>query len=91
MELCVSLERETSTKSVCVAVFIQRKNFLINLLHINVYVNLFSLFRKKKDLEKFKLTLFCPKSDKYLISPSSITHESNIKIERLKEMTANCT
>ena len=34
MELCVSLERETSTKSVCVAVFIQRKNFLINLLHI---------------------------------------------------------
>ena len=92
MELCVSLERETSTKSVCVAVFIQRKNFLINLLHINVYVNLFSLFRKKKkDLEKFKLTLFCPKSNKYLISPSSITHESNIKIERLKEMTANCT
>ena len=91
MELCVSLERETSTKSVCVAVFIQRKNFLINLLHINVYVNLFSLFRKKKDLEKFKLTLFYPKSDKYLISPSSITHESNIKIERLKEMTANCT
>ena len=72
------------------AVFIQRKNFLINLLHINVYVNLFSLFRKKKkDLEKFKLTLFRPKSDKYLISPSSITHESNIKIERLKEMTAN--
>ena len=52
MELCVSLERETSTKSVCVAVFIQRKNFLINLLHINVYVNLFSLFRKKKRLRK---------------------------------------
>ena len=47
--------------------------------------------RKKKDFEKFKLTLFCPKSDKYLISPSSITHESNIKIERLKEMTANYT
>ena len=49
----------------------------------------FLYLEKKKDLEKFKLTLFCPKSDKYLISPSSITHESNIKIERLKEMTAN--
>ena len=56
-----------------------------------MYVNLFSLFRKKKDFEKFKLTLFGPKSDKYLISPSSITHESNIKIEILKEMTANYT
>ena len=51
----------------------------------------FLYLEKKKDVEKFKLTLFLPKSDKYLISPNSITHESNIEVGRLKEMTANCT
>ena len=32
---------------------------------------------------------YTPKSDKHLISPHSITPESNIKVMRIKEMITN--
>ena len=87
MELCVSLKDKLPLSSF----YLKKKLSYQPTSHkMCMWIN-FLYLEKKKDLEKFKLTLFCPKSDKYLISPSSITHESNIKIERLKEMTANCT
>ena len=48
-----------------------------------------SFSSRQREVRKLLLTLLIPESDQHLISPFNITHESNIKVVRIKEMIIN--